>query len=523
MINYWWVTRPKRKLNSVPEVLSTIVAISSAKEWSGQRDLHLSFEDSLEESNLKKKGERRDQGGGGARTYMAWLKSLGLLFKQNSTGKVFLTLAGEAIIAGKSPFDVLSYQVLKYQFPSSYSLSRGVEVNPDYRVHPFWFLLKLLSDSRIRHLSQEEIAKTVITYGYTDADRCYESVVETIKRFRESGDASLPADFDSLFAPGKGGRDGDPYGHLLDTANTFINWLDYTRLIVREDGEIRISPDKVAFVTDLVSKPLPFVDRPEDEEFYQRKYGLDPWHKKDTRDLTHSGTITDTIIAENKISQAFFSESLKRPIYRIDVALIDTISSLTGYDVHQVEDVLQKKFANKTLGTIDLFLANYRDMAFSSREKATDFEKATVEIFSQVFGMSAKHVGPIGKTPDVLVLSDTSGFAGIIDNKAYSNYSISNDHHNRMVHNYIGDFGLYSGGTNLPLCFFSYIAGGFGPRINSEIQAITDETGIAGSAIKVDNVIQLVQSYDKLHFDHEKIKHIFSIGREAHLNDIISC
>ena len=53
-------------------------------------------------------------------------------------------------------------------------------------------------------------------------------------------------------------------------------------------------------------------------------------------------------------------------------------------------------------------------------------------------------VGPIGLTPDVLVVSDDAGYQGIIDNKAYSKYSISNDHHNRMVENYIKRIDNYS-------------------------------------------------------------------------------
>lgn len=28
MLNYWWVTRPKRKLNSVPEVLAAFADLS---------------------------------------------------------------------------------------------------------------------------------------------------------------------------------------------------------------------------------------------------------------------------------------------------------------------------------------------------------------------------------------------------------------------------------------------------------------------------------------------------------------
>ena len=103
MLNYWWVTRPKRKLNSIPEVLAAFADLSLNQEWDGQRSSHLAYEDALEEAGLKRKGERRDQTGGGARTYKAWLASLGLIFTQESTGKIKLTLAGEAIMNGDSP------------------------------------------------------------------------------------------------------------------------------------------------------------------------------------------------------------------------------------------------------------------------------------------------------------------------------------------------------------------------------------------------------------------------------------
>ena len=135
MINYWWVTRPKRKLNSIPEVLSTFAELSLNQQWEGQRNSHLSLEEALEEAGLKRQGERRDQGGGGARTYKAWLVSLGLIFTQESTKQIKLTLAGEAIMNGDSPVDVLKRQVLKYQFPSSFSMGRGVDVSPRFKIH----------------------------------------------------------------------------------------------------------------------------------------------------------------------------------------------------------------------------------------------------------------------------------------------------------------------------------------------------------------------------------------------------
>ena len=55
MLNYWWVTRPKRKLNSVPEVLAAFADLSLNQEWDGQRDSHLAYEDALEAAGLKRK------------------------------------------------------------------------------------------------------------------------------------------------------------------------------------------------------------------------------------------------------------------------------------------------------------------------------------------------------------------------------------------------------------------------------------------------------------------------------------
>ena len=47
MLNYWWVTRPTRKLNSVPEVLATFADLELNREWDGQRESHLAYEDAL--------------------------------------------------------------------------------------------------------------------------------------------------------------------------------------------------------------------------------------------------------------------------------------------------------------------------------------------------------------------------------------------------------------------------------------------------------------------------------------------
>ena len=50
MINYWWVTRPKRKLNSIPEILAVFSTVSLNVQWQGNIDLHRDFEEGLEQA-----------------------------------------------------------------------------------------------------------------------------------------------------------------------------------------------------------------------------------------------------------------------------------------------------------------------------------------------------------------------------------------------------------------------------------------------------------------------------------------
>ena len=517
MLNYWWVTRPKRRLNSIPEVLAAIAEQALNKEWQGQRGTHLSFEGALEEAGLKRKGERRDQTGGGARTYLAWISSLGLIFKQESTGDLKLTLAGEAIMSGDSPVAVLKNQILKYQFPSSFSISRGVNVSSRFKIRPFRFLLKLLADSDVENLSEEEIAKIIIAEAENETEQCYKKVKEKLFEFRIKGDSCLGKDFFEKYSSGKG-KENNNFIYLKDIANTIINWLEYTQLAKRDDDKkLRIISDKMDEILSILADKPPFIDRSDNEEYFQRKYGVDPKHTKDTRNLTETKTITAIMIAEQKIKQAFISESLKAPIGRISADLIDKIAEQTGIiDIKLIEEMLLKLYPH---GAVSSFMTEYFQMAFKGRDEAVEFEKATAELFKTVMGFETSHVGPLGLTPDVLLLSDTDGFCGIIDNKAYSRYTINNDHKNRMVHNYIRGLSNYYKGT-LPLAFFSYIAGGFGKNINSQIQEIVSETHIHGSAVSVHNIIDIASMYHGTPISHKKIKEVLSLDRQVLQSDV---
>ena len=518
MINNWWVTRPKRKLNSIPEILATVAQTALNQEWQGQRDTHLDFESALEEASIKRTGERRDQGGGGGRTYIAWLKSLGLVFNQDKTGKLKLTLAGEAIMSGDSPVAVLKHQILRYQFPSSYSLSRSVRVNERFKIRPFRFLLRLLSDTRIEYLSKAEIGKVVIVEAENETEQCYQHVVERILAYRQSGDTSLVSEFTYKYKSSKGKNENKPFDNLLDVANTIQIWIEYTQLAKRDDDRnLRIIPEKADEVASILYENSPFIDRPESHEYFQRKYGVDPKHKKDNRNLTEAQTITDRMIVEQKIKSAFIGESLRTPVVKINASLIDKISEQTGIEESTVEETLQKFYPR---GAIGAFMSEYFEMAFRGRDNAIEFELATAELFKTVFGFEAHHVGPIGLTPDVLLVSNEMKFCGIIDNKAYSKYSISNDHKNRMITNYIGGLHNYYNG-DFSLSFFNYIAGGFSINIDAQITDIVRATSIEGSAISVHNIINLVENNSQIPFSHTQLKEIFSVNRQILMSDIV--
>ncbi len=303
----------------------------------------------------------------------------------------------------------------------------------------------------------------------------------------------------------------------MDLANTIINWLEYTQLAKREDGKVEILDDKREDVRKILNERPNFIDRPEQHEYFQRKYGIDPKHKKDSRNLAMTQTVTAMLIARQKVRQAYIAESLERPITKITPLVVDYIVQRTGIDGKTVEDILIETYPN---GSVGAFMTKYFEMAFKGRDEAAEFERATVELFQDVFGFEAKHVGPIGLTPDVLLLSDESGFQAILDNKAYHKYTINNDHYNRMVHNYIGNIGNYSK-SDKPLAFFSYIAGGFGSNIDKQLKNIVDATDVNGSAVSVSNVIKMVEQHREKPYTHQRIKDIFSVNRQVLMKDII--
>ncbi|MDM5337374.1 restriction endonuclease FokI C-terminal domain-containing protein [Fictibacillus enclensis] len=511
MKNYWWVTRPKRKLNQVPEIFAAFMAANVEEEWRAEREKHLTFESILENEGLKRSGNRRDQKGGGGRTYVAWFYSLGLFFYHNN--RIHPTLAGEDLLKGKPPIQVLTNQVLNYQFPSPFSSSSNVNLNPNFKIRPFRFLLKLLRDNRIAFLTEEEVAKVVIGEALNETDRCYESVVNSLLAFRNFGDSSLRSDFCSYYASRTGVNTFEKtVENMRHVANTIFNWIEYTQLAHRIDGVLKLQTERYAEIEQIINVKGSLISEFEYEEFFQRKYGVGAYRKKDIRNLDkQSHNITANLATRRMVKSKIFAISASRPIFNIDKYLIEQIQDITGADKGIIEDELSN-FQN---GMLDIFEASYYDMAFMGREKCKEFEQATSEIFNNVFHLYSEVVANKGKHPDILI--DYKELTGIIDTKAYAAYSISNDHKNRMVVNYIPTYR-----KKFPnLDFFMYVSGGFGRHIDRQITEISDKTGINGCGITAANLIILARNFkeNKIKLDH--LPKLFRIDREIRLTDIL--
>jgi len=444
-----------------------------------------------------------------------------LLFDHEATGQVQLTLAGEDLLAGRSPVEILKHQILTFQYPSPYSIATNSRNRMDsrFRIRPFRFLLRILSDPRIGALKIDEIAKIIIVEAENESDNCYEHVVQRLLEYRVHGDACLPEDFSIRYGSSNNTVNLDrQYEHLEEIADTCLHWLEYTQLVIcsRRPKIVYIPEEKITDVVAILSTTPPFIEHPERKEYFQRKYGRGPYNNRDNRNFLNTETVTPQVLIQRLIQAEYLKLAAITPITRITQEIINRISENTGFNRQAVEETLSRLYPH---GSIGAFMSEYYSMAFSGTTQATNFEIATSELFREVFGFTTRHVGPIGLTPDVLILSDTEGYQAILDNKAYAQYSINNDHRNRMVRNYIRDLRTYSDNPS-PLAFFSYIAGGFGPSIDNQIQSINTETQVSGSAVPVNLLINMVQIHIESPYSHGRLRDIFSLNRKINSSDI---
>ena len=303
-------------------------------------------------------------------------------------------------------------------------------------------------------MSKAEIARFVITRAETEKN--INSIVDAIIAYRNNDFDDTP--FDSDFA--------SVYGNLKkleDTANTFINQLEYSQLIGRIDGEskIYILDSRKQEVINRLEKPCSLITRVAGEyEYFQRKYGLGPHHKRDDRKFSTLSNVSANQAEKSKVLLALSDILAFQPIKSISEDVLTKISEKTGVDSRSVERIIS------TLGvqpSYDVFEEKYLQLSMSGRAFATEFEQSTEGIFGiEGLGFISSWIGSKPNNPDVLAISnDKDGeYLGILDSKAYKQYSIDGNHQRVMTQVYIPKYSNFTyNGKKIEIAYFSLCCG----------------------------------------------------------------
>jgi len=425
------------------------------------------------------------------------------------------------------PFEIIKKQVLENQFPSTFSCKWPSSVDDRFAVRPFIFILQLLLDERLKKYLNEkdEIAKVVIEHGISNEQTCVDNVVSRILEYRRIGDESLENNFIDLYKPPICKSEptmASVVEALRNIVNTCGNWLEYTQLIERKNGNWFIAVGMEEEARELVEKyaTKALLDQPENEEYFQGRYGLRPGKTRYTSRRGKKGHVSLEDTRERLVLMAVEEYAKTCYIERVDEQLVTTISEKSGVPFKDTERILSRIISGKyPHGFKDRFLQEYIELSRSGRDKATEFEKATSSIFADVFGLRAEHIGQKGIVPDIVVASRDEKWAGILDTKSYKKkYSISNDHKNRMLE-YIERYSEY-GLEFANLSFFAYVVSDYGKNINSQLENISNKSGLLGSVITARYLARMVERHQKNPYTHEEIREIFSVNRAITLKDI---
>ncbi|MGX5669385.1 restriction endonuclease FokI C-terminal domain-containing protein [Kocuria rhizophila] len=523
--NTWWFTRPKRSLAAAPGALRELVDALQDKSWDDeQQATQRTYERALEASSLKANRRKRDPNGGGPRTYLAWLRSLGLLWTEDG-GKIYLTMAGQAIVDGAlNVLEIMTRQVIFHQFPSPFSTaSAASRVDLRFNVRPFIFLLQLLLDERLDGylIQSEDVAKIVICYGENHSQKCVDDVVERILALRASGDASLDSDYLTKFRSRRSDESDLPtlFANLNHIANTFGNWAAQTQIITRAHGGVwTITEGMHQQAREIVHRMLgkKLQTNWALQENFQRYYGLIPGAKKDHRTTVEEvRSVSPAVIKERSVIKEFTEYAVTHLVVDVTDDLVAMIAGKTGIDLASTRKILEKKVGSGING----FLMAYTDLAQGSRDTATAFEKATCEIFSRVFDFHAEHIGQKGRRPDVLLFSEKAHYGAILDTKAYKDRYVAGHAQQAVMRNYIEtypDYALQDG----DLGFFAYVIHAPGPNLDAQLQEISDSTGgVGGAAITAQDIVQMCRRHVANPYSHERIREMFSANRVIHLDE----
>jgi len=503
----WMFPRNKRSIPpwKVSQILLTMLN-ADKNNWMENQNKQDKFYKKLEKIGLKKEGFQRDKNSGGARTYYSQLKQLGLVFRRKTRNytHTFPTIAGEALINGEKPLDVMQDMLLKLQYPSAYGKGNNVKIHPELKVKPFLFILQLLIMKDIDKLSTEELAVPII-YGHNHdcLELCHEKI-EKIKHGAEFIDILDNPDEDTYTPRTKNRTIEQRISSIMDVANTCKNHMESCLLVNIEkiNGKHYITfnediQDKFEKALNNINNFIPF----DNEEQFQRRLGA--WNKeKDNRHLSASTTDLEQAkneFAKNIIIQEFFKLSGNEKINEVPQHFFDKLKEKWGITESNARKTIEP-YLDKTL---DIFESTFLDLSRSGNtDGALKFEKALTKIFHEEFLFDAYHTGQDssiknrrGNYSDIFLVALDDKHCGIVDAKATSHYTFPVNDYNKMVNTYVPNYKelvkKYGNGRKLELEFCFYVAHGFSKSVDSNLKNMSNEIGIPASAIRARTVLDL--------------------------------
>ena len=477
--------RNKRRIRPLDTALmlrAMIIASELGTTWSGDQQQQNTFAKLLDDYGLKSGGILRDRNSGGSRTYEAQFRSLGLLY--NNGEKLALTHAGEDLVALENTTQTLQRQILKYQYPSAYSLGRNVQIDPEIKVRPFTLLLRLAIDQELNGLSDQDIMIPVV-FGQNDSKLL--ECKDLILRARANGVANVIQDTGHIRTTKTLGNCYEKrLADVKDIANTFKNVLQGVGLIdLKVDaGETRIypRPGVMAMVDQTMNQPfVDFINKPSVQATleYGRRYGA----LKDTRRNFMPSRAPELYTKESLILQRF-KESVDLPLSdSVLSAFINEMQEEFSISSDNVREILKPVI----LDSKTYALANLIELSRGGYRTAEAFEKAIEKIFESEFGYKTEWAGRrragikrVGGYADVYVIETDRNICGIIDTKSMETYDLPHSDFAKMLNTYIPSVHeIYHSREELvKIGFVAYVSHLIKPSAISRAQSIYDKSSI---------------------------------------------
>lgn len=462
-----------------------VVASELGTTWGGDQLQQNQFSKLLEEYGLKAGGDQRDSNPGGSRTYEAQMRSLGLLYKDSHDGTLKLTQAGQDLVEFVEPSKTFEYQILKFQYPSSYSMGRNVDIDLSVKIRPFLFLLKLANDPDLNGLSDKDMVVPVV-HGKTS--QSYELCKKLILQLRVSGvESVIPDDASIRTTRTQESNYQQRIEDISNIANTFKNVLQGSGVVdLRDiDGQIRVFPrHDLAQRIDEIEK-IPFVDFVNlSEEQATLKYGNRLGAFKDTR-RTFMPTRNPELFTKSALIYQKFLDEVDLPATQSDIDNFAVVMA-AEYQLSrgQIIEALQPILANAN----QYAGARLIELSRGGPTCAEAFEKNVKKIFEVEFGYHAEwtgrtHRAGIGGFMDVFVVELERNVCGIIDTKSMKSYDLPHQDTVKAKATYIDAASELYGSRNLELKFVAYISHLIGSGASIRAQDIYDDKKVPVSLI----------------------------------------